>query len=106
MGARGMGACRGALPGKYSGAKNCRKTANNRNPKPCRWVRQLQEEFFQQGDQERALGLSISPLMDRTRAGVAKSQTHFFNAVARWGRQPGPNRRSSFACVAMCSAPS
>ena len=50
---------------------------------PCRWVRQLQEEFFQQGDQERALGLPLSPLMDRTRAGVAKSQTHFFNAVAR-----------------------
>ena len=26
----------------------------NLNLPPCRWVRQLQEEFFQQGTQERA----------------------------------------------------
>jgi hypothetical protein len=39
--------------------------------------------MFQQGDQERASGLTVSPLMDRSRAGITKSQTSFFNVVAR-----------------------
>ncbi len=39
-----------------------------------RWVRCLEEEFFRQGDQERALGLPISPLFDRAKQGVSKSQ--------------------------------
>ena len=47
-----------------------------------RWVAQLEEEMFRQGDQERALGQPISPLMDRTKGGVTKSQTGFFNIVA------------------------
>ena len=40
------------------------------------WVGKLSEEFFQQGDQEQALGLPISPLMDRTKTTecMAKSQ--------------------------------
>ena len=47
-----------------------------------RWVAQLEEEMFRQGDQERALGQPVSPLMDRTKGGVTKSQTGFFNIVA------------------------
>ena len=47
-----------------------------------RWVSQLEEEMFRQGDQERALGQPISPLMDRSKGGVTKSQTGFFNIVA------------------------
>ena len=38
--------------------------------------------MFYQGDRERALGQSVSPLMGRTKGGVTKSQTGFFNIVA------------------------
>eukprot|EP00195_Chlamydomonas_chlamydogama_P005551 CAMPEP_0202896684 /NCGR_PEP_ID=MMETSP1392-20130828/5636_1 /ASSEMBLY_ACC=CAM_ASM_000868 /TAXON_ID=225041 /ORGANISM="Chlamydomonas chlamydogama, Strain SAG 11-48b" /LENGTH=2072 /DNA_ID=CAMNT_0049582125 /DNA_START=504 /DNA_END=6722 /DNA_ORIENTATION=+ len=47
-----------------------------------KWVAGLEEEMFRQGDRERAAGLPVSPLMDRNRAGVTKSQTGFFNVVA------------------------
>ena len=46
------------------------------------WVRRLEEEFFAQGDRERAAGLSISPLMDRDRPGLSVSQKGFFDAIA------------------------
>ncbi|GFH21958.1 phosphodiesterase [Haematococcus lacustris] len=39
------------------------------------WVSRLEAEFFEQGDAERALGLPISPLCDRTKQGITKSQT-------------------------------
>ena len=38
--------------------------------------------MFLQGDNERALGQPISPLMDRSKGGVTKSQTGFFKVVA------------------------
>ena len=47
-----------------------------------KWVSLLEEEMFRQGDKERAQGLPISPLMDRRKGGVTKSQTGFFNLVA------------------------
>ncbi|KAA6420588.1 MAG: hypothetical protein FRX49_09381 [Trebouxia sp. A1-2] len=47
-----------------------------------RWAYQLEEEFFRQGDQERVLGLPVSPLMDRNlRGGMTKSQVGFFSIV-------------------------
>ena len=46
-----------------------------------RWVHCLEEEFFRQGDQEKAAGLPISPLFDRDKPGVTKSQTGFFDVV-------------------------
>ncbi|KAK9838824.1 hypothetical protein WJX74_003960 [Apatococcus lobatus] len=46
-----------------------------------RWTAQLTEEFFQQGDRERALNMSI--LMDRSNsAGMVKSQLGFLEIVA------------------------
>ena len=39
-----------------------------------RWVSNLEEELFRQGDQEKLLGLSVSPLFDRDKPGVTKSQ--------------------------------
>eukprot|EP00930_Biecheleria_cincta_P026626 TRINITY_DN18743_c0_g1_i1.p1 TRINITY_DN18743_c0_g1~~TRINITY_DN18743_c0_g1_i1.p1 ORF type:complete len:416 (-),score=82.78 TRINITY_DN18743_c0_g1_i1:125-1372(-) len=46
-----------------------------------RWVLNLEEEFFDQGDRERELGLSISFLMDRDKPGVSQSQQGFFDYV-------------------------
>lgn len=50
-------------------------------PRAARWVGQLEEEFFRQGDVERALGLTISPLFDRSKQGITKSQVGFFDIV-------------------------
>ncbi|GIL94723.1 hypothetical protein Vretimale_939 [Volvox reticuliferus] len=47
-----------------------------------RWLGVLEEEFFRQGDRERELGLSISPLFDRAKQGVSKSQVGFYDFVA------------------------
>ncbi|KAJ9521684.1 hypothetical protein QJQ45_015392, partial [Haematococcus lacustris] len=46
------------------------------------WVSRLEAEFFTQGDAERAHGLPISPLCDRTKQGITKSQVGFFDFVA------------------------
>lgn len=47
----------------------------------CRWVGQLEEEFFRQGDVERTSGMTISPLFDRSKQGITKSQVGFFDIV-------------------------
>lgn len=39
-----------------------------------RWVQHLEEEFFRQGDREKAMVLAVSPLMDRDKNGITKSQ--------------------------------
>ena len=46
-----------------------------------RWLAGLEEEFFRQGDQERELGIPISPLFDRAKQGVSKSQVGFYEFV-------------------------
>ena len=38
------------------------------------WVDRIMEEFFQQGDKERSLGMDISPMCDRYNATIEKSQ--------------------------------
>ncbi|KAG2437154.1 hypothetical protein HXX76_005821 [Chlamydomonas incerta] len=47
-----------------------------------RWLAGLEEEFFRQGDKEKALGIPISPLFDRAKQGVSKSQVGFYEFVA------------------------
>jgi hypothetical protein len=47
-----------------------------------RWVAALEEEFFLQGDAERQLGLPVTPLFDRSKPGVSKSQVAFMDVVA------------------------
>lgn len=42
---------------------------------------QLLEEFFQQGDKERELGLPFSPLCDRNNTLVAESQIGFIEFI-------------------------
>lgn len=39
-----------------------------------KWVQHLEEEFFRQGDREKQNGLTVSPLMDRDKNGITKSQ--------------------------------
>jgi len=47
-----------------------------------KWVQKLEQEFFTQGDKEKELGaLQTSPLMDREKAGITKSQRGFFQIV-------------------------
>ncbi|KAI8464814.1 MAG: 3'5'-cyclic nucleotide phosphodiesterase [Monoraphidium minutum] len=45
------------------------------------WVGLLEEEMYRQGDRERALGLPVSPLMDRAQPGAAWSQAGFLTVV-------------------------
>jgi len=47
----------------------------------CCWVQLLEAEFFAQGDREKALGLPVSFLMDREKAGASDTQIGFFNFV-------------------------
>jgi len=46
-----------------------------------KWVGRLEEEFFAQGDSEKALGHSVSFLMDRDQPGCSKTQMGFFQFV-------------------------
>lgn len=39
-----------------------------------KWVAALEEELFRQGDNEKQLQMLVSPLMDRTKGGITKSQ--------------------------------
>jgi len=47
-----------------------------------KWVQALEEEFFLQGDREKESGLPVSPLMDREKNGITRSQVGFFDIVA------------------------
>jgi len=47
-----------------------------------KWVRRLEEEFFSQGDKERAMNLpEVSFLMDRNNPGASDTQVGFFDFV-------------------------
>lgn len=46
-----------------------------------RWVNALEEEFFRQGDSEKACNFTVSPLFDRNKKGVTMSQIGFFDVV-------------------------
>lgn len=48
-----------------------------------KWTEMVQEEFYLQGDRERALQLPISPLMDRNKPNVATSQIGFIEHIVR-----------------------
>jgi len=45
------------------------------------WVDRIMEEFFQQGDKERAAGMDISPMCDRYNATIEKSQVGFIDYI-------------------------
>lgn len=43
------------------------------------WTARIAEEFYEQGDEEAALGLPISPYMDRRTPALARLQESFIN---------------------------
>ncbi|EPZ36858.1 HD-domain/PDEase-like protein [Rozella allomycis CSF55] len=45
------------------------------------WVHKVLEEFFRQGDEEKRLGLPVSPLMDRETVNLASSQSGFIEFI-------------------------
>eukprot|EP00899_Mesostigma_viride_P022760 jgi/Mesvir1/3669/Mv14961-RA.1 len=47
-----------------------------------RWTAAITEEFYLQGDKERAAGFKVSPFMDRKDNNLAKSQLGFFSFIA------------------------
>lgn len=57
--------------------------SNCGRPQPfyLRWSYKLCEEFFLQGDNERARGDNVSPFMDRCQPSMSKSQMAFMNYV-------------------------
>lgn len=59
------------------------KLSSRRSFEPIlfRWAKAVTEEFFAQGDQEAALGLPISPLMDRSKSSLPLSQINFIEFI-------------------------
>lgn len=53
-----------------------------------RWVEGLEEELFRQGDEEKKLGMAISPLMNRMEGGITSSQV---GSNPKIGAQHGKN---------------
>lgn len=47
------------------------------------WTKKVFEEFYEQGDMERKLGLPISQMMDRTQPAVEKSQIGFIDFIVK-----------------------
>jgi len=45
------------------------------------WTQRIMEEYWQQGDKERQLGLEVSPMCDRHSATVEKSQVGFIDYI-------------------------
>ena len=46
-----------------------------------RWAKMMLEEFHSQGDEERSMGVPVSPLCDRATANVPESQVNFIKIV-------------------------
>lgn len=54
------------------------------------WTHRIMEEFYQEGDEERRLGLTIGALNDREKVFVPKAQVGFINFItlplwSAWG---------------------
>lgn len=62
---------------------HCADLSNPTKPLPLykKWVSLLMEEFFRQGDKERAAGMDISPMCDRHCATIEKSQVGFIDYI-------------------------
>lgn len=70
-----------------------------------KWCSLLMEEFFQQGDKERAQGLEISPMCDRTNATIEKSQVGFIDYIGKSHSFSSPvkHQTPNFYFISICS---
>eukprot|EP00904_Undaria_pinnatifida_P007165 jgi/Undpi1/3579/HiC_scaffold_16.g06951.m1 len=71
-----------------SAMKVCIKSADISHPTRAtplhlRWTRDVIEEFFLQGDEEKSLGLEPSPLCDRHNTDIATSQKNFITFLVK-----------------------
>jgi len=66
-------------------AIKCADIGNVTKGKPTAllWTDRVVQEFFAQGDDERSLGLPVTPMLDRASANVAKQQLGFYNFIVR-----------------------
>ena len=46
-----------------------------------KWVKRVTDEFFDQGDQEKAMGLEASPMCDRATANIPNMQLGFIDFI-------------------------
>eukprot|EP00879_Flechtneria_rotunda_P010673 GHRR01011154.1.p1 GENE.GHRR01011154.1~~GHRR01011154.1.p1 ORF type:complete len:244 (+),score=57.34 GHRR01011154.1:1745-2476(+) len=53
------------------------------NPLSMEWAKRVNEEFWEQGEKERSLGLPLSPLNNRKSANVPRSQKVFLDLFAK-----------------------
>ena len=62
---------------------HCADISNAVKPKHLcvKWASRVLEEFFNQGDRERAKGMAISPMMDRESTSIGLSQINFIEFV-------------------------
>lgn len=66
-------------------AIKCADVSNPARPRELylKWAERICQEFYNQGDKERELGLPISPFMDRTKPAFAKGQVAFCNYIVQ-----------------------
>jgi len=62
---------------------HCADLSGPTKPLPLyrRWCDRIMEEFFQQGDKEKEVGLDISPMCDRNNSTIEKSQVGFIDYI-------------------------
>lgn len=67
------------------GALHCSDIANPAKPLPfyLKWTDMIEQEFFAQGDLERAKGYAISPMCDRDKPNKGQSQIGFISVIVQ-----------------------
>jgi hypothetical protein len=80
-------------------ALKCADLSHICSPLPIhlKWVAALEEEMFRQGDKEKAAGLQPSPLCDRAKIGISKSQVCLQTTLS--GRSQAAVRDSSLQSI-------
>lgn len=66
-----------------SAGLHCADLGNPTKPRPImmEWTRLIIEEFFRQGDKEKALQMPVSPMMDRSKPNIEPSQIGFIAVI-------------------------
>ena len=80
---------------------HCADLSNPARPRylATQWTKRLMEEFYCQGDEERRLQMSVSPMMDRYNRSIEKSQVAFIDLICQplwetWGELVYPSEKA------------